>query len=153
MDPEARVFVTLGEYFSCNLVSYDKRRTEPERCALRLSELGEVTSFPYAYTDRKETPFTIFGAHGTFALTPPAQRSSDLLQEAIGCTWDEGFCRRWQPQKFGLDPGDPTRLTASAKFELAKGLTLDVGAQGYMDRYLGGARLSYTAGMVLAYRW
>ena len=151
---DARVFSALGAHFSCNFVNYDTvPDAEKARCALHLSKLGEVPAQSFAYIDSQETPFTIFGARGIFRLTPPAQSAFEALETATGCKWDQGLCRLPGPAKFGLDPDDPTRSTAAAKFELAKGLTLDVGAQGYMQNYLGGARLIYAAGVVPTYRW
>ncbi len=153
-NPDARVFVNLGDYFACNFANYDRLTdAERERCALRLSNLGHVAALPGAYVDSKATPFTLFGAEGTFAFTPPAQRSFDLLQSSIGCAWEQGLCRMWQFDKFGLDPDDQKRATAAAHFELAKGWSLDAGAQAWMENYLGGARLALTAGVVLTYRW
>jgi hypothetical protein len=151
---DARVLSTIGEYFSCNFVNYDNvPNAMRERCALKLSNLGDIAPLLSAYTDSKVTPFKILGAKGTFAITPPAQRPFDLLQASIGCAWEQGLCRLPQPDKFGFDPDDQKRLTAAANFQIAKGLTLDVGGQGYMQNYLGGARLIYAAGVVLTYRW
>jgi hypothetical protein len=151
---DARVFSTIGEYFSCNFVNYDKvPDAVRERCALRLSNLGDIVLLPSTYSDSKVTPFNILGAQGTFAITPPAQRPFDLLQASIGCAWEQGLCRRPQPDKFGFDPDDQKRLTAAAHFQLAKGLTLDVGGQGYMQSYLGGARPIFAVGVALTYRW
>jgi hypothetical protein len=152
--PEKPVFFILGDYFSCNFVRYDEvPEADRGRCALRLSKLGDVTALSLGYTDNKETPFSIFGWNGRFALTAPNQRSFDIVEAATGCRWEQGVCRPPEPPKFGFDPDDPTRGTAMAKFELAKGLSLNVGAQGYMENYLGGARLIYVAGVVLTYRW
>jgi hypothetical protein len=151
---DARVSSALTADFACNFVDYD-RLTDAEKshCALRLSNLGDIEVLPQAYADLKGTPFTLFGTHGTFSLTPPTQRPFDLLALSAGCSWEQGLCRRPEPPKFGLDPDDQTRLSAAAHFELAKGLSLDVGAQGYMENYLGGARPILTVGVVLAYRW
>jgi hypothetical protein len=108
---------------------------------------------PFDYVDGKSMPFSLFGAHGTFAITPPAMRPFDLLASSIGCTWQGGLCRQPIPDKFGLDPDDPKRLTAAAHFDLGQGWSLDAGAQGWMENYLGGARMILTSGVVLTYRW
>ena len=149
-----RVFAALGEYFACNFPDYDKTtEAKRERCGLQLSHLGDVNAFAGTYFDSKVTPFKLFGANGTFAFTPPAQRAYDLVQASVGCAWNHGLCQFWQPAKFGLDPDDQTRGTAAAHFVLAQGLTLDAGAQSYMQNYLGGGRLVLTGGVVLTYRW
>jgi hypothetical protein len=151
---DARVSSALAADFACSFDNYDRLSDdERARCALRLSNLGDLEVLPGAYVDRKDSPFTLFGAHGAFRLAPPAQSTTDPLVLATGCTWEQGLCRLPYPAKFGLDPDDPSRFTAAATFELAKGLSLDVGGQGYMQNYLGGARLIYAAGVVLTYRW
>jgi hypothetical protein len=151
---DARVFSALRADFSCNFASYDALpNAEKARCALHLSKLGDVPPQAFAYTDSGEAPFTIFGARGTFRLTPYPQGAFDALEAAVGCKREQGLCRLPEPAKFGLDPDDAARFTAAAKFELAKGLSLDIGAQGYTQNYLGGARLIYAAGVVLTYRW
>ena len=153
-NPDSRVLSGIGDYLYCDLPNYDELpEAQRERCALKLSNLGEIRPFADAYVDNKVKPFSLFGARGSFAITPPTQRTYDLLQSSIGCFWEGGLCRPLQPDKFGLDPDDPKRLTAAAHFELTKGLSLDVGGQAYMQNYLGGARLAYAAGVVLTYRW
>jgi hypothetical protein len=153
-NPDARVLSAIGDYLVCDFLHYDELpEAERERCGLRLSHLGMAAPFANAYVDNKTTPLNIFGARGTFAITPPAQRPYDLLQSSIGCAWEGGLCRRPQPDKFGFDPDDQKRLTAAAHFELAEGLSLDLGGQAYMQNYLGGARMAYAAGVVLTYRW
>jgi hypothetical protein len=144
---DALVFSALRADFACNFVSYDTLPdAEKARCALHLSKLGDVPAQAFTYTDHQEMPFTIFGARGTFRLTPSAQNAFDPLEAAVGCKREQGLCRPPEPAKFGLDPDDTARFTAAAKFELAKGLSLDVGAQGYTQDYLA-------AGVVLTYRW
>jgi hypothetical protein len=151
---DALVFSALAADLSCTFANYDSLSdAERARCALRLSGLGDVAALPDAFIDSKVTPFSLFGAHGTFAFTPPAERSFDLLQASMGCEWEQGLCRPPEPEKFGFDPEDTKRGSAVAHFELAKGWALDAGAQGYMQNYLGGARLIYTAGVSLTYRW
>lgn len=151
---DARVFSALRENFDCNVTSYDALPdAEKARCALHLSKLGNLPAQAFAYTDRQEMPFTIFGARGAFRLTPSGQSAFDPLEAAVGCKREQGLCRPPEPAKFGLDPDDTSRFTAAAKFELAKGLSLDVGGQAYAQNYLGGARLIYAVGIVLTYRW
>lgn len=151
---DARVFSALREDFACNFANYDTLKdAERARCALHLSKLGDVPAQALAYTDHQEIPFTIFGARGAFRLTPSGKSAFDPLEAAVGCKLEQGLCRPPQPAKFGLDPDDTSRFTAAAKFELAKGLSLDVGGQAYAQNYLGGVRLIYAAGVVLTYRW
>ena len=151
---DSHVFALLGDYFACDFVNYDKLDDEQrQRCALRFSHLGEIALLPPDYVDGKSTPFSLFGAHGTFAITPPAQRPFDLLASSVGCAWEGMMCRVHQPAKFGLDPDDQKRLTAAAHFELAKGWSLDAGAQAWMQNYLGGPRMALSGGVALTYRW
>src|SRR5882672_3050466 len=80
---------------------------------------------------------------------PSAQNAFEPLEASVGCKREQGLCRPPEPAKFGLDPDNTARFTAAAKFELAKGLSLDIGAQAYAQDYLGRARLIYAAGVVL----
>jgi hypothetical protein len=153
-DPNAHTFAVLGDYFACDFANFDKLDDEQRaRCSLKLSHLREIAPLSSTYQDYKSTPFSFFGAHGKFAITPPAQSPFDLLASSIGCTWEGMLCWRPQPDKFGLDPDDQKRLTAAAHFDLGKGWSLDAGAQGWMQSYLGGARMILTSGVVLTYRW
>lgn len=151
--PNAPILGTIGDYFACDFANFDRLDDEQrKRCALNLSHLDAVAPLPFTYRDSKSTPFSLFGAHGTFAITPPTELPFDLMSSAIGCSWEVGLCRR-QPDKFGLDVDDKKRLTAAAHFDLGKGWSLDAGAQGYMSRYLGGARFILTGGATVSYRW
>ena len=155
-DANARTFAIIGDYFACDFANFDKLDDDQRRrCALRFSHLGDVALLPPDYVDGKSTPFSLFGAHGTFAITPPSRPSFKLIDAAAaaGCTWDHGLCEGWRHEKFGFDPSDPRRGSAAAHFELAKGLSLDAGGQAWMQNYLGGARLALAAGVVLTYRW
>jgi hypothetical protein len=151
---DANVTSALAGDLACSFADLDQlTEAQRQRCVLRLSNLGDITALPGAYIDRTDTPFSLFGAHGTFAITPPAQQPFDLLASSMGCTWEQGLCRRPEPKKFGLDPDDQTRMSAVAHFDLGHGFSLDAGAQGYMENYLGGARPILTAGIALTYRW
>ena len=152
---DSHVFALLGDYFACDFANYDKLDDEQrQRCALRFSHLGEIALLPPDYVDGKSTPFSLFGAQGTFAITPPLQTSFDLVDASAGCiTRDHGLCGSWRPEKLGFDPSDPRRGSANAHFELAKGLSLDAGAQAWMQNYLGGGRLAVAAGIAISYRW
>jgi hypothetical protein len=154
-NPDARVFTALGNYFACRLLD-DAKRThdERERCFSQLSGLRDIVPFQGAYAESKTTPFKLFGANGTFAFTPPLQPSFDLVDASAGCTTrDHGLCGSWQPEKLGFDPSDPRRGSAVAHFELAKGLSIDAGAQAWMQNYLGGGRLALAAGVAISYHW
>jgi len=152
--PDAHALAAIGNYLACDFANYDKFDDEQRnRCALNLSHLGSVLPLPPDYVDGKSTPFSLFGAEGTFAITPPAQSPFDLLASSTGCAWEGGLCRMRQLDKFGLDPDDQKRLTAAAHFDLGKGFSLDAGAQGFMQNDLLGAHFVLTSGVVLTYRW
>jgi hypothetical protein len=155
INPDARVFTALGNYFACSVLDDAKRTNdERERCFSQLSGLRDIVPFQGAYAESKTTPFKLFGANGTFAFTPPSVASFDLVDASTGCTTrDHGLCGSWQPEKLGFDPGDPRRGSAVAHFELAKGLSIDAGAQAWMQNYLGGGRLALAAGVAISYRW
>jgi len=151
--PDTHVLGSLAEYFSCTLINYDKiSDSERERCALRLSNLGDVTRLTGDYADYVGTPFKLFGAEATFLFTPATEPAFNLFDAMAGCS-ERILCRSPIPPEFGLDPDDKRRTTAVVKFQLAKELTLQIGAQTYMEPYLGGARMVYTSGVVVTYRW
>jgi hypothetical protein len=151
---DRRILGAVGEYFSCSFVDYDKAtEEEKQRCALRLSNLGSIPALTSNYADYVGTPFRLFGAKGTFSITPATLPAFNLHDAIIGCEWVLGVCTTPIRPMFGLDLEDRRRSTVAVRFELARWLSLDIGGQGYMENYLGGARPVVTVGFVLAYRW
>jgi len=146
--------LSLGNYLACKFENYDKAPDEEKRrCGLVLSNLGDVTPLVSGYTDYEGTPFSLFGARGTLLMSAATRPAFSLAEANAGCEWVGFLCQTPAAPNFGLDMADQRRSTVAARFELAKGLTLYVGAQDYMANYIGGARPVVTAGVALAYRW
>lgn len=144
----------LGDYFACNFEDYDKATEEERRrCGLMLSNLGDVAPLVSGYTDYEGTPFSLFGAKGTILVTAATRPAFSLMDDNSGCEWMGFLCQPTLPHNFALDLQDERRGTVAAKFALASGLSLYIGAQDYIANYLGGARPVLTTGMVFVYRW
>jgi len=144
----------LGDYLACKFEDYDKATEEQKRrCGLILLNLGDVAPLVSGYTDYEGTPFSLFGAKGTILVNAATRPAFSLMDENAGCEWIGFLCQPVLPQNFALDLQDEHRGTVAAKFELASGLSLYIGAQDYMTNYLGGARPVLTTGMALVYRW
>ena len=152
--PNSTALLYLGDYLACSFIDYDKRTdAERQRCTISLANLGDVTSLPGEYAETPGTPFRLFGARGTLMITPATRSGFDLIDASRGCVWRFGLCRPPIPTNFGIDPDDPARGSLLAVFDLGSGFTFYAGAQGYMQNFLGSARLGYTSGVRVAYRW
>lgn len=144
----------LGNYLACKFEDYDKATDEEKRrCGLILSNLGDVTPLVSGYSNYEGTPFNLFGARGTLLVSAATRPAFNLIDENTGCEWVGLLCQPPILPNFGLDLDDERRSTVVARFELAKGLTLFIGAQDYMASYIGGARPVVTGGVALVYRW
>lgn len=144
----------LGDYFACNFEDYDKATEEERRrCGLILSNMGDVTPLVSGYSDYEGTSFSLFGAKGTVLISAATRPAFSLMDDNAGCEWMGFLCQPALPHNFALDLQDDRRGTIAAKFELASGLSLYIGAQDYMANYLGGARPVLSTGAAFVYRW
>lgn len=144
----------LGDYLACTFIDYDKQTdAERQRCTISLANLGDVTPLPSEYAETPGTPFRLFGARGTVMITPATEPGWNLMDASRGCVWLLGVCQVPIPPDFGIDPEDHRRGSLLAEFDLGRGFTLYAGAQGFMQNYLGGARVAYTSGIRVTYRW
>lgn len=144
----------LGDYLACTFIDYDKQTdAERQRCAISLANLGDVTPLPSEYAETPGTPFRLFGARGTLLITAATEPGLSLMDVSRGCVWRLDVCQPLIPPASGIDPDDKTRGSLLAVFDLGGGFMLYAGAQGFMQNYLGGARVAYTSGVRVTYRW